>query len=310
MAIAALSFVGCQQSPNRISDKQIVKQFNQELSRLAVAKNFVEVQTGKYECNSEAERLQLRQLEAAGLLTYKVDRYAWWEKSIKNVRQAVKVKKYNYWYGYYDDTEYRWVKGPKYEFCDHYIVDVELTGRGRSISVSELPEAEKTVDKDLQSQPEDVGSYAWNRKDLSENWPEIKNPFVEEKTDVEADAVRNATSAKKNNEKKSDKPVAKDNTERRDSLVFDSYSKVQTVSDIVYLKSYEVEAVKARNIQISLSSGTPVATAEVVVKTTKVTDAGRIIDEVQNNERTTVDVVLRYYVDRGWVIDRFDDIDL
>ena len=189
-------------------------------------------------------------------------------------------------------------------------MDVELTGRGRSISVSELPEAEKTVDKDLQSQPEDVGSYAWNRKDLNENWPEIKNPFVEEKTDVEADAVRNATSAKKNNEKKSDKPVAKDNTERRDSLVFDSYSKVQTVSDIVYLKSYEVEAVKARNIQISLSSGTPVATAEVVVKTTKVTDAGRIIDEVQNNERTTVDVVLRYYVDRGWVIDRFDDIDL
>ena len=91
--ISLLSISGCT-NPNKISNGAIVRHVNKTLKNNAVNQEYATITVGTYECNSESDRLELRKMEAAGLIEYEVERYAWWEKSKKTVRRAYEVPHY------------------------------------------------------------------------------------------------------------------------------------------------------------------------------------------------------------------------
>ena len=173
MAVTMFCVSSCSSpSPNEISEGEILKQINQNLEDFAKNIDFIELKTGTYECNEEYGRTALRKLAKAGIVDYKVTRYAWWEHYAKIVREAYRVKRGNGWYSYYD-TEYRNVKKDVYDFQDHYVVDVTLTKSGKRIMEENLPQPKDIVDKDM-IQPEiNFEDYSWYNLE-SEKWDEIK----------------------------------------------------------------------------------------------------------------------------------------
>ena len=309
LALAGSMLLSCVSSPNRISAGDIVRQYNKLLKNEAIHEHFVDLQVGTYEMNDPAERLTLRQLEAAGLVTYDVTRYPWWEKTFRNYRKAVPVTRY-YWGYAYQEEEYRTVKENVYNFEDHYVVNVNLTRKGKSLVVDERPEPLFEEDKDLVQPEIDPDKYAWNKTDLSENWPEIENPFIQK--DAPADpAVQVTDPVEPPVEKPEAAPATpaaapQDQTERIDAKQYEAYHALSLSSESVILKAFGVKAVKARNIQISTENGVPTATAEVILTTSGTTDAGRIIEGVENGFKHLVPVTLTYYQDKGWVLDEED----
>lgn len=149
------------------------------LEEKAISEKFEVLTVGSYECNDEATRLTLRKLKAAGLLDYKVERYAWWEKGSKRVREQYQVTRSNGWWSY-PQTEYRTVNKTTYDFEDHYFVDVALTRAGKSLVVDKVPTPkDEEEDEDMKQPDYSAVEYAWDKADLTESWPEVRNPFVE-----------------------------------------------------------------------------------------------------------------------------------
>ena len=80
---------GCEtHSPDRISGNDILKQFNEYLKTNAMEQAYFPITVGTFEYNDDTQRYKLRQLEAADIITYDVERYAWWEKSRQSSRQS------------------------------------------------------------------------------------------------------------------------------------------------------------------------------------------------------------------------------
>jgi hypothetical protein len=308
MFVAALTFVGCSQSPDSISESTILKQFNKQLAMEAEAEEFCPIQIGTYDCPSDSYRLKLRQLEAAKLITYDVERYAWWERSFKNVRESYRVLRGNYWYSYYD-TEYRTVKKTNYDFEDHYVVTVALTSKGEKLAVADLPSPAIEENPDLVQPEIDPSKYAWNKVDLTEEWPYIPNPFLEPEQAEEEVKTEPAEEPKKEEEKPAKKEETK--VDRIDSLQYEKYMQLDQSAENVYLKALETEGIKARNIQIYEVDGIRKARAEVIVATKNTTDAGRIFLEVEDDIRHIVPVEFEFYQDKGWVLksDEVEDFD-
>ena len=304
MAVAAL--FSCAPSPEKVSAGDIVAQFNKSLKDQAVNQKFVTIQVGKYELNSDAQRLVLRQLQAAGLVTYAVDRYPWWEKSLKHVKQSYTVSHY-YWGYDYPETKYRWVTKNVYNFEDHYIVTVGLTNKGKSLVVKNVPEPVEKVDPDLVQPEVDKSKYAWNKVDLTESWPEIHNPFLElgetQESNEPKASTRPSRSSGGSNDLDEGSEEPEDKTERIVEQRYRDYNSLNLFSETVVLKGYTVKAVKARNIQITQVDGRPVASAEVILKTSGVSDAARICNDVENGEKAALPVTLHFYLDKGWVLD-------
>lgn len=303
----------CTSSPDRISSNDIVKQFNEKIKNEAEQDHFVNLTIGKYELNSDDARMTLRQLEAAGLVTYSVDRYPWWEKTLAHYRKPFTVT-HRYWGYDYHETEYRWVTEDRYNFEDHYIVNVFLTKKGKSLVISEMPTAVEVVDKDMVDDSVDPSKYAWNKKDLTETWPTIENPFLRR------DEERPAATPEDNPQRPSqpswdegtevvDVTETRDPTVRIDSLKYEAYKALQPMEESVTLKGYSIKAFKARNIQIFQQDGHPVAQAEVLLKTYDTTDAARILEGMENGKKQLVPVTLTYYLDKGWVLCDPDDMD-
>ena len=307
MFVAALAFVGCSQSPDSISESTILKQFNKQLAMEAAAEEYCPIQVGTYDCPNDTYRLKLRQLEAAKLITYDVERYAWWERSFKNVRESYRVLRGSYWYSYYD-TEYRTVKKTNYDFEDHYVVTVTLTSKGEKLAVEDLPSAAIEEDPDL-IQPEiDPSKYAWNKVDLTEEWSYIPNPFLkpEEKKEVKDEPT--TENPKKEEKKAENKETEK--VDRIDSLQYEKYNQLYLDAQNVFLKAVEVEGIKARNIQFYEKNGSRKARAEVIVATKNTTDVGRIFLDVEDDIRQVVPVEFEFYQDKGWVLcSDLEDID-
>lgn len=295
----AAILTACGQVPSTISERCILKEVNHELVNQAVHQHFVTVKTGVYDCPDEAERENLRKLAAAGLVTYNVERYAWWEKSKKTVKKAYTVTKNGFW-GSYRDTEYKWAKTDVYDFCDHYVVTVELTSKGERLSVTSLPEPIDADDRDLKAPNIDESKYAWNRKDISESWPRIPNPFIEEKSQDDS-MVNHQKSVGLKDEKKAEQSGTI--IERIDSLQYAAFKALALNEDMRIIKAGSIKAIKARNIQVSNSAGFPKASAEVIIHYENATDAGRILSGVENDQRALINVTLSYYIDKGWKLD-------
>lgn len=307
IAIFAISITGCGYSSDKISEKEILNQFNQKLHSQAVDINCIPITIGIFDCQSNSDRLILRQMAAADLITYNVTRYAWWERSFENVREAYQVEK-RFWYYTYTDTEYRTVKKENYNFEDHYVVSVELARKGKNLVVENLPTPIEEVDKDLLNPEIDPSKYTWNKVNLDEEWPYIPNPFIESKQEK-----KNNKEPKKTTAEKSDKSEKKKNDDtkidRIDSLQYEKFNKVTTSTEYVYLKAYEQKGIKARKIQTYEIDGIHHARAEVIISTMNVTDVARILLGIENDMRTLAEVNFVFYQDKGWVMTDADVID-
>lgn len=297
IAISEFLVIGCGHSSKTVSSALIVNQVNTNLSDLATNQAFVEIRTGTYECNDAEARKCLRSMSAAGLIDYSVDRYAWWEKTSRNVKKSYTVRKSG-WLGYYNDTEYKWVKEDDYQFCEHYVVSVFLTSRGKKLEVDELPTPVKREDKDMVQPVIKESKYEWNKQRIDETWPEIENPFISPSRRRQEQMTDNA---QKNSESQK-KETSKEKTVYSDSLRVADYSELVFTSEPHYLKAYSVKAVKARNIVVIDGLTGPVATAEVILQKEKVTDPGRIYHGIDNGSRSLMEVALKYYCDKGWIL--------
>ena len=298
--------VSCGSSPDQVSASRIVRQFNNYLKESAQDKSFVQVPVGKYELNDDDDRLQLRMLQAAGLITYKASRYPWWEKSVRYTRKPYQVTRY--FYGYtYTDEEYRWVSEDVYTFEDHYIVQVALTQKGESLVVDSMPEPIEKKDKDLINKEVDPNKYAWNKVDLTEKWDVIENPFLPKETAKKAENTVEETHSS-TTEKSQTANGQKDETERIDKKMYEAYKALSLDSHYVIMKGSGLKAVKARNIQINTKNGHPQATAEVILSTNGTSDAARILRRAEDGQKMLVPVTLTYYLDKGWVLDEKGDM--
>lgn len=315
MLFAVGAFVGCSPSPDTISESTILKQFNQRTAQDATLERYAPITVGTYDCPDGHQRLILRQLEAAKLITYDVERYAWWERSIENVRESYRVQRYNWFYSYYD-TEYRTVKKEKFDFEDHYVVTVALTSKGKKIAVEDLPVGTIEEDEDLINPDIDPSKYAWNKVDLTEEWPYIANPFLKpEKEQAEPQELEEQKEAKEQEEEKPAK-TEKAKVDRIDSLQYEKFIQLDFDYASGWLKAGEEEGIKARNIQIYEVDGIRKARAEVIVATKNTTDVGRIFYGIEDDQRQLATVEFEFYMDKGWVLksykldsDSFDEDD-
>lgn len=279
----------CASDNTKISPSVIAKQAEKELELQAVSPIYIKFRTGTFECNDASIRLKLAQMKDAKLIDYSVKRYAWWEKS----------KKWSY-YG----------SRIAYDFCDHYIVTVSLTSKGKGLVLAEVPTPAERPDKDMVSTEYDATKFSWGKKDLSENWPEIVNPFIEPDEDPGCAYMDDESETGYSGGKKSKKTTPKkaDNgVERSDTLAYNAYCELDLdgTDQVEYLKLAKLEVVKVRNIRIT--SALSKAEAEAIVATVDVNDAGRILAEIENGMREKMDVNLTYYADRGWIVTNIEE---
>ena len=296
-ALVCIGLSSCSHSSDRITSSKITKLYNNYLKENALSQEFANVTVGYYETTAE-ERCALKRLEAAGLVTVSFERFAWWEK----VEAIKKVPKTTYdWWGY-AHTQYVSKKINEYSFEDHIMATVALTPAGNNLIIKDLPENKEKEDKDLVQPKFDTSKYPECLVDCTENWPEIKNPFITE-NNVEQEAPKGAKTQAKDNKKEETK-----NEEarilRKDSAQYVAYMKAlkQVSKTQCILKGCTVKATKARNIQIVNENGIKTAVAEVIIEKKNVSDAYRVTNGVISGEKETHTVLLTYYLDKGWVL--------
>lgn len=309
MLMIAMQVSSCSNYQN-LTSRTIVDQVNTILKQKGLTQSFETLETGVYECNDESERLILRAYDAAGLVKYNVQRYAWWEKSQKNVSEPYIVT-HQGWWSSYNETKYRTVKKDSYNFEDHYIVTIELTRKAKKYIVDELPEPIIQEDKDMKGPDIDPAKYAWNQADLRESWPNIENPFIERKESKASnneEAYKSETSNSNREQSQTSEEQPKNNSiERKDLAQYKAYYNLAPDSETSYIKLGEIKAVKARNILLVNENGIRRAKADVILETYNVSDFGRILCDLENGEKTELSIGLTYYEDKGWIVDN-DDI--
>ncbi len=238
------------------------------------------IKTGYYELNDNEDRYTLRKLAAAGMITYKCDRI----KSFGYVKNG-----YNWWTG---KTLYKKVNK------NYYFVDVQLTKDGQRCVVDELPEIDEPIDKDL-LQPE------------PEYYPEFDVPkeevFPEDIVAEEKPAETNAAEENVVEEKPVTKEQPASDTQQQEATepVVEKtpleLAREKEHSTEHYVLCFRTEVIKVRNIELHPTTGR--AEAEYIVEIYDVTPFGRIYDLVIDDMRDSDKVELKYYEDKGWVID-------
>ncbi len=177
----ALSSCDNAHSPLKLTEKEILAQCNRHLEDLAINALYVPVETGYYELSDESERCQLQELEAAGVINYDVERFAWWDETTELRRVPHTVIRYGVW-GPYEDTEYTTKMVTTYDLQQHFMVNVSLTAAANNYAVDSLP-APKILDKpnlELQQPVFYDSLYPEYHVDCTENWPEMKHPLADE----------------------------------------------------------------------------------------------------------------------------------
>ena len=295
--LLGIGLLGCSSSSDKISSCQITRLCNKHLKDNALNQEYTQIAIGYFETTAE-ERCVLKKLEAAGIVSVKFERFAWWEKSF--VTKKVPRTYYDWWgYAY---KEYVTQKVEDYSFEDHIMANVTLTPAGEKLLVKDLPEAKEKKDKDMKQPEFDASKYPEYSVDCSENWPKIKNPFIKEKEKETEKTDNKEVKPTKDNKKTETKE--NDKTQRIDSLQYAAYQQAldRTNKTICSLKGCTIKAKKARNIQIINENGINTAIAEVIFEQSNVSDAYRVINGSIDGTKATQMVMLTYYIDKGWVL--------
>ena len=298
-AIVALFMCSCSsQSRDKLPSGVVEDAIEEQMDLCKMNQSYTKLQTGYFECNEEITRIKLAKLAAAGVINYKVERFAWWNKHLYAGNS----------YGSYFGEE-------TYMYEEHFMVSVNLTEEGKKILVDSIPMPEMLEDEAL-ALP-DIDSTALPELNyVAENWPEIPCPEKKNKAEKKEETTETNNVLEEQEERGNvnnifaQKPQKEDNNNEQSAWVaLDVEAKTKYVAakekeeiQIVILKSSALEVDDVRFIQtfVQQQSGLSMAKAEVIVKTTDVTAAGRIIDHKCEGTKLCTIVNFIYFDDEGW----------
>lgn len=273
----------------------------EQMKRSMLDQSYTKLKTGYFECNEENTRITLAKLAAAGVISYKVERFAWWNKHL---------------YAGSSNGSYYGAESYKYE--EHFMVSVQLTEEGKEIMVDSIPMPE-VLEDEVMKQPEiDLTTFPENNY-AKENWPEIPCPEKKETAEKKQTPTDTVAAPKEKEEERGNvnnifaeaEKKQDANTERDAWVALDVETKTKyevasskQKSEIVTLKSSALVVDDVRFIQtfVDQQSGLCRATAEVIVKTKDVTAAGRILDQKYDGTKLCATVNFVYYDDKGWIL--------
>lgn len=299
-AILTLIITSCSSQTRDNLPSNVVKEAVEEQMKLNMLdQSYTKLQTGYFECNNEDNRIILAKLAAAGVIEYKVERFAWWKKHL------YAGNSFGTFYG-----------GTSYKFEEHFMVSVKLTEEGKKFVVDSIPTPEKLIDEDLKQPEIDLTKLPENNF-VAEQWPDI--PCPENK-----DAVKNQTPADSekaveqvaqrsnlNDIFATNTPKEEPNTEQSSWVSLDVDTELKYLAatekvniESVIMKSSALEVDDVRFIQTFShpENRANYALAEVIAKTTDVTPAGRIIDQKYEGTKLCATVIFEYFNDKGWVL--------
>ncbi len=286
--IATLSLMSCSESSDSLSGstaKSLVKKELQRLEKLQVAE---EIPVGYFECNDNSRRFRYRQLAANELITYKCEKVKKMER-VQKTRYVTRRGFFNYTYRekqrYYVDEE-----------VTTYFVTIALTEKGEKL-VYEAPEVkpsddEKEMKLDLEVDESKFPESKVSADEFAEQKPST-TPTVESNEALDTVVVDSTDVIE-------DQPLPKASSKSKKAKSAYEEAKDNEKYDVVLLKAYKLDIVKARNI---LKTGDYSAEAEIIFEYENVTPVGRIFSKVKEGGRFKIDnVKYIYYQDKGWQV--------
>ena len=299
-AILAIIITSCSSQTRDNLPSDVVKEAVEEQMKLNMLdQSYTKLQTGYFECNNEDNRIILAKLAAAGVIEYKVERFAWWKKHL------YAGNSFGTFYG-----------GTSYKFEEHFMVSVKLTEEGKKFVVDSIPTPEKLIDEDLKQPEIDLTKLPENNY-VAELWPNIPCPENKDaaKNQTPADSEKAveqvAQRSNLNDIFATNTPKEEPNTEQSSWVSLDVDTELKYLAatekvniESVIMKSSALEVDDVRFIQTFShpENRANYALAEVIAKTTDVTPAGRIIDQKYEGTKLCATVIFEYFNDKGWVL--------
>lgn len=269
------AFVSCGgSSRDEISASALKSQLNDGLKNSGEDFHYASVKVGYYEENSDRARYVLRQLAAAGVLTYEVER----------IETKVSVKSgYDWWTG---RTSYKQVNK---KVC---FVHVALTDAGKKAVLKELPESVLEEDADL----------ANNRRE--DYYPEQEVPeqeyFPEPKAETAAAEPAPAPAPEPKPQQANPETPKAEPAPAPEPKPKSEYeqAKEREHSETVCVRTYKMRVTKVRNIRLSDGE----ARFEVIVECYDVTPFGRVFNNVYEGDKSLHRGEAVYFEDKGWKV--------
>ncbi len=279
--ISAMCFVSCGGGADDFSKSTAKKLFKKEAVRLHQLEGNATVTTGYYECNDGEIRYKLRQLAANDIVTYSCEIV----KKMQRVKKTRRVQA-GYYYRYWT-TESYWTN----EEVNTYFVKVALTENGNKLVIEEKEIEPNEDTKELKEDMEiDLSKYpesSVKRKEFPSD--EVEEDYAE----VEAEMEEHDEEA----EMQPDEPVQVNGKQS----AYDK-AKAKEKTEDVRLKAYDINIVKARNVQ---KTGDYTGAAEILLEYENVTPVGRIVRGVYDGQRFVMKGVgYTYFEDKGWCLNK------
>lgn len=311
IAIVAM-LTACSNKPESLSAGTVEDLVGTMLENTAQDQGVIPIQIGYYELNNMEARYQLSRLSAAGLITYSVECYDWWNKILQIN---------SYWGESFGSTNYSEEK--------HVMVKVELTDEGKKLVVDSVPKPKQLIDEDMVQPQVKLEDYPENKitrenyQKTFENWPKVPTPegvnsmyLHRDESTLAEEVVENQNEYVEKEEKyfednneylKQVEKYKKDNNYEVLSMDIQTSTnyeraKKQEKKNIVLMKAYKLEVEKARFIRTFDTKDGLCAKAEIIVKYTDVTPVCRAWNQIYEDYRLCSPVHLIYYNDKGWVL--------
>lgn len=309
--IATGLFISCSDNPDSLSSGKIETLVEDMLESSGQEQGYIQIPVGYYELNNIEARYQLSRLSAAGLITYKVERYNWWNKILQIN---------SFWGDSYGSVNFSEEK--------HMMVRVELTEEGKKLMVDSIPRPKIVLDEEMLQPEVNLADFPENKITRDnyvktfENWPEIPCPETTSSSNIHKDesalkqdvesseaVFENEMEAFEDNNEYLKQIEEYRNNDKYEVLSMDieTSSKYEAAKEkekkqIVTMKAYKLKVEKARFIQIINSDEGIHAIAEVIVQYSDVTPVCRAWSQIYDETRLCAPVTLVYYNDKGWIL--------
>lgn len=303
----------CKDKPNELPEGRVTSLYQDKLEEDGDDVIYAWINEGYYEVDDLEARQALMKLQAAGLITYKVERFAWYNK-IEESKSVLDHYKSDYYYddyfgySYYlgERPVYKTVHTTDYNLEEHYLVTVALTEEGKKQAMDSIPEVKEKEDKLLAIPNINYKDFPEENISLEEKFPEIPYPGPKKP------AEKAPTNDAKDKPTKAEETIA-DYPYTMDKKTTEAYLKAKKKIKATpkYFKAFNIKATDARNIRIASGQNGTFAEADVIVKVKKTTPIGRILCGAYNGIPSENHVSLEYFADKGWSIrDKKLDINL
>ena len=309
--VATALFSSCSDNPESLSSGKIETLVEEMLVSSGQDRGYIQIPLGYYELNNIETRYQLSRLSKAGLITYKVECYNWWNKILQIN---------SFWGESYGTVNFNEEK--------HVMVHVELTEEGKKLMVDSIPEPKPVLDEEMLQPEVNLADFPENKVTRDnyvktfENWPAIPCPetgssnVYKDESSLKKDAEKSESAVEDEMEEafEDNNEYLKQIEEYRNSgkyevlsMDIETSSKYEAAKEkenkrIVAMKAYKLKVEKARFIQVVNTDEGVHATAEVIVQYSDVSPICRAWRQIYNETRLCSPVTLIYFNDKGWVL--------